>query len=265
MRTETDSKYSSRARCIIGVIGGDDSAQTEAARQVGREIARTGQILLTGGEPVNNNDVKNAAMWGAKQAEDDFLRRASSSIPGVPVRARMIGILKSERVEWSAPNPCCLFLRTGLSSYERDAINGLTPDVLVVFRGGRGTLCELAFAAAASKPLRFYDSASALSKKTREHVKDGKLILVLEEALGKYRSIDGKDVTYQHLLQKLDAALDSARDETLDPRAIVAKAVSDAFRGGPLGRCGFPGISGETVHFEKFLERIDQCYAVGNP
>jgi predicted Rossmann-fold nucleotide-binding protein len=118
-----------RNRCIVGVIGGDESAQVGAARQVGAEIAKVGQIILTGGTPVNTNDVKNAALWGAHQAEKTGTGSSS-------VRARMIGILNSEQVDWNTPHPCRLFLKTGLTSFERDAINGLTPDVLIVFQGG---------------------------------------------------------------------------------------------------------------------------------
>jgi hypothetical protein len=244
---------SQRERCIIGVIGGDESTQADAARRVGAEIARAGQILLTGGKPIDTNEVKNAAMWGAKLAQN-------GSTAEVPVVARMIGILNSEAVEWNVPDSCSLFLKTGLSSYERDAINGLTPDVLVVFRGGRGTLCELAYAAAASKPLRFYDSADALRGKTRKHIADGVLRPVLEEALIKYRVVNGKELTSQYLMQQLLNAVDAAQNEPLNSKLTVRHAVEDAFKGRTqLGESGFPGLDRERSRFELLVQRIGHC------
>jgi hypothetical protein len=46
-----------RKRCIIGVIGGDESHQVAAARKIGEEIARADQIILTGGRPEPGNEV----------------------------------------------------------------------------------------------------------------------------------------------------------------------------------------------------------------
>ena len=242
-----------RTRCLVGVIGGDDSVQSEAARQFGAEIVRAGQILLTGGTPVNTNEVKNAAMWGAMQAEE---RSAGEE----PVRARMIGILNSQTEDWDTSHPCRLYLRTGLTSYERDAINGLTPDVLIVFRGGRGTLCELAYAAAACKPLRYYDSVEALRDKTQEHIADGALAPVLEEALRKYPVVLGREVSSQDLLRALCGALDGAKSEDFDPKRTIHQVVDDVFKHGPrLGPTGFPGLNGEKRRFESLVESIGKC------
>src|ERR1035441_1553086 len=99
-----------RKRCIVGVIGGDDSMQVEAARQVGAELARAGHFLLTGGTPMDTNHAKDPALRRRKHAEESS---GSGSL-----RARMIGILKSRTIEWATPEPCRLFLMTGLSSFE---------------------------------------------------------------------------------------------------------------------------------------------------
>jgi len=158
MNSSPESQFL-RKRCIIGVTGGDESHQVAAARKIGEEIARADQIILTGGRPEPGNEVKNATLWGAHEAE-------RSSTADNPVKARMIGILKRGKLNWKMPNPCRLFVQTELSSFERDPINDLTPDAIIVFRGGRGTLCELAYAAAASKPIAFYHSITQLQEKT---------------------------------------------------------------------------------------------------
>ena len=64
-----DAAKMPRKRCIVGVIGGDESSQVDAALRVGGEVAKAHQIILTGGTPVDTDDVKNAALWGAHQAE----------------------------------------------------------------------------------------------------------------------------------------------------------------------------------------------------
>lgn len=239
-----------RMRCIVGVIGGDDSAQVEVAQQVGAEIAKAGHILLTGGTPIDTADVKNAALWGAHQAE-------KSLSPLAPVRARLIGILKSERVEWDMTHPWRLFLKTGLTSFERDPINGLTPDVLIVFQGGRGTLCELAYAATAGKPIRYYKSGDALKRKFKKHVADGVLKRVLEEALGKYSVVNGKTLTSADLIEELGRVLEDPRVEDLVAGEIVRQGVSDAFKNCvSLGPTGFPGLNGERKHFDSIVERL---------
>jgi predicted Rossmann-fold nucleotide-binding protein len=242
-----------RKRCIVGVIGGDESVQVEAARQVGEEIAKASQIILTGGMPLDSNEVKNAALWGAHQAE----RRSRWF---TSVRARMIGILKSKQVEWDTAHPCRLFLKTGLTSFERDAINGLTPDVLIVFQGGRGTLCELAYAVAASKPIRYYKSVAQLRRKTEQHLADGLLNRVLEEALGKYPTVMGKTVSSADLIRELGRALDAATPDDLSPAKTVRDAVAEVFRNRvALGQTGFPGLGGEVQRFETTVKQISDC------
>ena len=249
-----------RSRCIVGVIGGDDSNQVEAARRVGQAIARAGHIVLTGGEPKDTNDVKNAVLWGAACAE--------KSAPDNPrVQARMVGILKSAQgsVDWNdRDHPCRLILKTGLTSFERDPINGLTPDTLIVFQGGRGTLCELAYAAAAKKPIRYYRSLHHLRDKTAEHLGDGVLRKVLGEALKKYSVASGSTIAFSDLVRELSDALDTAHSDDLSPEEIVRASVEDAFQGRTeLGSAEFPGLWGDTartkVQFESIVDRICRC------
>ena len=133
-------------RALIGVIGGDK--QGETARSLGRAAAAAGVILLTGGgDPTDiklqPDEVKNAVFRGALDAEADG--------SGV---ARFVGVLPSGNVRWLRPRPRHCLLETGLQHFERNVINGVTPDVLVVMGGSRGTLAEAAFALAIPDALR---------------------------------------------------------------------------------------------------------------
>ncbi len=253
MSDTLDTAKIGRKRCIVGVIGGDESVQIDSARKVGEEIANADQIILTGGRPVNTNDVKNIVLWGAHEAE-------KNAAVSRTVRARMIGVLKSKQVEWNTDQPCRLILKTGLTSFERDAINGLTPDVLIVFQGGRGTLCELAYAAAARKPIRYYKSVDQLRRKTEEHLAHDVLRDVLNEATGKYPCVMGRNITSADLIEELHRELDMVQSDDLSPGEIVREAVALAFQNGTaLGPTGFPGLNGETRHFEDVVRGICDC------
>lgn len=108
-------------RIIIGAIGGD--GQKEAAVALGKAVAEAGCILLTGGELRDSDEVKDAAMLGAAST------RATGSTP------RLVGIIPSNIPKWDESVENALFLRTGLEHNFRNVINGLTPDVLIVFGG----------------------------------------------------------------------------------------------------------------------------------
>ena len=59
-------------------------------------------------------------------------------------------------------SPTQLLIYTNLSSMDRDPINGVTPDVLVCFAGGPGTLCELAFGIAVGREVIFHDRSAQI-------------------------------------------------------------------------------------------------------
>src|SRR6202035_5244467 len=119
-------------RLIVGVIGGDDNMRR--GEELGREIARRGWILLTGGQllersiVVPRGAVKDASMLGADSAETES---------GGALAARLVGIIPSKTVQWRQPSARRLFLHTGLPHNVRNVINGRTPDIVVAF-GGRG-------------------------------------------------------------------------------------------------------------------------------
>lgn len=145
-------------RLIVGVIGGDHNM--DLGQKFGGEVTRRGWILLSGGEArpradILRGEVKDAVMLGAAEAE------------GARSPARLIGILPSREAEkpcWRRPSRHRLFLDSGLPHNIRNVINGRTPDVLVAFGGGCGTLAEMAFALAAGRPVFVHGGFERLRK-----------------------------------------------------------------------------------------------------
>ncbi|NZD53600.1 hypothetical protein [Rhizobium leguminosarum] len=142
-------------KAIVGVIGGNGvpTATEQAAERAGRAIARAGVILLTGGQPIRVSEVKCAAMRGAMATESDE-----------GGTARLIGVCPSGELVVPLKTASKWLMDTGLSSAERNPINGMTPDVLLMFEGGPGTLSELVFAFAAKKPVIYVGSITALDE-----------------------------------------------------------------------------------------------------
>ncbi|CAF2406969.1 unnamed protein product [Rotaria sp. Silwood2] len=138
---------------IVGVIGGDD--QSGCARLVGRELAKNGCVVLTGGCAVDNRtETKYAAIMGTLDAE-----RCGEGV------SRYIGILPNTSktsfvFEYLSPRQ--LVIHSGLSSMDRDPLNGITPDVLVCFAGGPGTICELVFGIASGREAIFHGDCAKL-------------------------------------------------------------------------------------------------------
>ncbi|CAF0753940.1 unnamed protein product [Didymodactylos carnosus] len=107
---------------VVGVIGGDDGSG--CARLVGRELAKNGCVVLTGGcAKDNRSETKYAAIMGALDAE-----QCSEGL------ARYIGIMPGSttgELRFECLSPRQLVIHSGLSSMDRDPMNGITPDVLV--------------------------------------------------------------------------------------------------------------------------------------
>jgi predicted Rossmann-fold nucleotide-binding protein len=146
-----------KRQIIIGAFGGD--RQKSVGEEFGAAVARAGYILLTGGDIRDCDEIKNATMIGAARSEDQDRK----------VVARLIGILPDGPREWLHPCHTRLFLKTGLPHYVRNVINGMTPDVIVAFGGGPGTLAEVAFAKAAGKEVIFYGALKRLNRDLRKY------------------------------------------------------------------------------------------------
>ena len=137
----------SRRIPVVGVIGGEDLSG--CARLVGRELVKNRCVVLTGGCPIDDrNETKLAAIMGTLDAEQHG-----------EGTARFIGIMPKndkQNVTFECLTPRQLVIHSGLSSLDRDPINGITPDVLVCFDGGPGTICELAFGLAVGREAIFH-------------------------------------------------------------------------------------------------------------
>jgi predicted Rossmann-fold nucleotide-binding protein len=141
----------SRRIPLVGVIGGED--RSGCPRLVGRELIKNNCAILTGGCPIGDLDqTKNAAILGALDAEQHG--------EGI---ARFIGIMPEigkQCFSIECLTPRQLLIHSGLSSLERDPINGTTPDILVCFDGGPGTICELAFGIAVGRQAIFHEHSA---------------------------------------------------------------------------------------------------------
>jgi predicted Rossmann-fold nucleotide-binding protein len=240
----------SARRPILGVIGG--GKQRDLARQLGKAIGSAQSILLTGGEALEtSNEAKDAAMVGVNEVKGRFI----SILPRTeehPVVAN-----------WDDDQSHFLKLRSGLTSEERDPINGLTPDALFVLIGGSGTLCELAFAVAGGKGLIFLDSSAIMLDKFKERSGiGGALDEVLKAALGKFPGADDNGQYHiDELKRSLGVVLRCAVDAYGAPDEIV-KHVANHYASKQLGDTGFPGllpdVEGTKQRFKEWLMMASQ-------
>ncbi len=133
---------------IIGVMGGVEAENLSQAFLLGKKIAEKGYILLTGGGP----GVMEAASKGAFKAG-----------------GLVIGVLPNERqypLEGYPNRYVDIPIYTGMSD-ARNAINVKTSNVIVAFRGGAGTLSEIALAIKSGTPVVCLD-CSDVDIETRE-------------------------------------------------------------------------------------------------
>jgi predicted Rossmann-fold nucleotide-binding protein len=247
-----------RSRVVIGVIGGGEQQNT--AEAIGREISFAGQVVLTGGSRKHSAEVTHATQFGAASVLD---------VPGVVVRA--IGILPSKQPQWSKSikdRDRSLFLSTGMSHKQRDAINGVTPDVLIALKGGKGTLTEIAFACVAKRPVLLLNSKEHLKAKWIEHRKkrflgggDGGLNDYFTQALRVYPKLGALQLSAAQLETDLKKYLDSA-EEFVESQVgqVVRRAISLSCDAGVQDRSGFPGLppdyNGTRGQFESIFQSI---------
>lgn len=237
-------------RCvIIGVIGGD--RQGEAARNFGAAVANADCILLTGGGDMDDDEVKNASARGAVREQ------SKGAI------ARLVGILPSEEIRWE-PSGCRLLLHTGLKHNLRNVINGVTPDVLVVFGGSRGTLAEAGFAATAGRQLFFYSgpdggAVARLDRNLKKHFGESGVAntdCYLRQPLAAFPRAWPQPQTTEEIKLALQRILAQATDWTGPPAELVERCVAVVRAKGPLGPTGFPGLPGDRGSIKQFEAEI---------
>ncbi len=124
-------------RTIIGIMGGSvaDAATEANARQMGRLIAESGWVLLSGGRPTG---VMQASVTGAREAG-----------------GLTVGVLYDEDRELAAEG-LDIVIPTGMGA-ARNIINVLSSDVVVACRGTGGTMSEIAMALRFGRPVVLLD------------------------------------------------------------------------------------------------------------
>lgn len=157
---------------VIGVMGGGSaSPQTiEKARRLGRLVAREEWILLNGGRDAG---VMTASAMGASQEG------------GITV-----GVLPGSTLEGVSPH-ITIPIVTGLGN-ARNVVNVLSSDVVVAFKGGAGTISEIAIALKSGRPVLLIDIE--LGNLFREYQQSGQLQEANspEDAIRKIRKILSK-------------------------------------------------------------------------
>ncbi len=242
---------------IVAVFGGGKPAADvrDAAKFLGYATAVRGAVLLTGGLPALGESVKNVAMRGATCAAEDS-----------KVLARLIGVLTSKDEGKSFQNIQCRYQRlieTELTNYQRNPINGFTPDAVVVLEGEAGTLAELGFALAAERSCYFVGSTEPL----REFLGKGraKVKAAIQTGLNQYRKFDERTLTVEGIAKSLDKYFDCKTDDLSFPvdlsgaEILVNKIVQEIDdRGLRSRRSGFPGVPGvlSKQSFEDWLSAM---------
>jgi len=140
-------------RLKIGVMGSASGPQIEdpesrhKARELGREIARRGHILINGACPGLPHD----ALLGSKD-EDGF------SIGISPAFSH------NEHVyEYKSPHENNVIIFTGMGFMERDIINIRSSDGIVIVGGGIGTLNEFTIAYEEGRPVGVLTHSGGIS------------------------------------------------------------------------------------------------------
>jgi uncharacterized protein (TIGR00725 family) len=124
-------------RTVVGVMGGSvaDERTTALSRELGRQIATSGWVLVSGARPTG---VMQASITGAHEAG-----------------GLTVGVLYEEDRE-AAAEGLDLVLPTGMGA-GRNIINVLSSDVVVACRGTGGTLSEIALALRFGRPVVLLD------------------------------------------------------------------------------------------------------------
>ena len=242
----------SQRQLICGVIGGDDNMSR--GEEVGREIARRGWILLTGGQVLERavveptGAVKDAAMLGADAAAGEG--------------ARLVGIVPANTVRWRRPSARRLFLDTGLPHNARNVITGRTPDVVVAFGGSQGTLAEIAFAKAAACEVIFYTGLERLRRNFEKYF--GKesarthRATYFEEPLRTYPEAAESVGTASGLISLLAQTLADGREADCAVITLADYVEAAAYREGRTGFPWLPGDSDSKAKFETIIEEISK-------
>ncbi|MFA6523410.1 MAG: LOG family protein [Candidatus Peribacteraceae bacterium] len=137
----------------FGVMGSASGPQIEVitardkSRELGREIARRGHILINGACPGLPND----ALEGAQEA-------GGFTIGISPAFSEYQHVN-----EYQSPHAHDLILYTGMGFMERDVINIRSVDAIVILAGGVGTLNEFTIAYDEGRPIGVLTGTGGIS------------------------------------------------------------------------------------------------------
>ncbi len=254
-----------RTRVIIGLMGGDQ--QPLEARDIGFSVAQLGNILLTGAA-IGDKDsrrVHRAAMHAASLTGNarliGILPRDSQADPepggagrdGVQMTGA--GIRHFEAI----PGMKGFYFHTGMAGEERDSITGIAPDVLIFLRGSAGTLCELAYAAAAGRTTYFVDSVAFLRSKLQAVESAEKINRTFAKAQRLCNRVNGRGISVSVLKEAVALRLAMAQDWKGKPRVVVAEATKAATTQGICPETGFPICFGldEKREFERRVVEME--------
>jgi len=247
-------------------MGGD--MQPSDAREIGTAVAQLEQILLTGA-PIGDGRsqrVHRAAMhaaWltGRARLIGILPRRGQADPePGAPAPGAVDPEERGDRYFETIRGTKGFYFHTGMENEERDSITGLTPDVLIFLRGSAGTLCELAFAAAAGRRTYFVNCAAFLREKLQAAPSAATINLTFAKALRHCHLVNGRTLSVNELKDRVVERLATAEDWRGSLREMVAEAVKTAAAEG-LGReTGFPAGIGqdEKREFERRVLEMEQ-------
>jgi SLOG-like protein len=121
-----------RAKAIVAIFGGNDPGAVALASRLGAEVATREQIVLTGGSAPGSKSVKEAALAGAGQSA-------------------WIGVERAETIGATATDDCCVVHTT--LGHKRNFLEACLCDSAIVLEGGAGTISELLFSLALSRPV----------------------------------------------------------------------------------------------------------------
>ncbi len=169
-----ESTIRKRQVTVIGDAEADHD-RYEMAYEVGKIVAESGSVLITGGR----TGVMEAASKGAYEN-----------------KGMVVGILPGNN--FSEANPFChLVLPTGVG-HARNSQTILAADVVIAIGGKAGTLSEISFAWIYQKPIILIDFAGGLSNRLAELAKKEPLpanTLIID-------SLTGLKMNLNQLLQK---------------------------------------------------------------
>ncbi len=140
-------------RLKIGVMGSASGPQIEnqhareAAKELGREIARRDYVLINGACPGLPND----ALLGAKE------------IGGITFGVSPAFSKEAHINEYRSPHSHDMIIYTGMGFMERDIINIRSSDAIVIVGGGVGTLNELTIAYEEGRPIGVLTNTGGIS------------------------------------------------------------------------------------------------------